>query len=259
MSAPDFVTVTEVSGDEVTSEQVERLMRRYSWAAEYCREKDILEVGCGTAQGAGLLASIGRFVAAGDYSYPMLKAAHDHYGRRIPFVQLQAERLPFRDSAFDVVLILEAIYYVHDTGQFLGECRRLLRAGGSLLIAIANKDLFDFNPSPHSTEYYGVVELEKILREHGFSAEFAGDTPVGSVSARQQLLRPAKAVAAKLGVIPQSMHGKKLLKRLVFGRLVTMPPEIGPSPAPHVAPTPLPRGVPDRAHKVLFCVARRLD
>jgi len=47
-----------------------------------------------------------------------------------------------------------------------------------LLIATAKKDLYDFNPSPHSYEYYGVVELNDLFARHGFEAEFFGDTHV---------------------------------------------------------------------------------
>ena len=69
------------------------------------------------------------------------------------------------------------------------------------------------------------------------------------------MLRPIKALAARSGLIPKSMAAKKLLKRLVFGRLVKMPAEITAETAPKIAPTPLRAGQPDRSHKVLFCAA----
>jgi hypothetical protein len=43
----DFIALTEISGDEVTAEQVERLARRYFWVGDYCHDKDVLEVACG--------------------------------------------------------------------------------------------------------------------------------------------------------------------------------------------------------------------
>lgn len=251
----DFLSLTEVSGDEVTAEQVERLARRYYWASDYCTGKDVLEVACGSAQGAGYLATVSRTVMAGDYSFSLLSIARRHYGRRLPLAQFEGGRLPFRHASFDVVIILEAIYYLPSVERFLTECRRVLRRGGTLLVASANKDLFDFNPSPRSTRYLGVVELGEVLQQHGFSAEFFGDTPMGTVSIRQRVLRPAKAVAARLGLIPKSMHGKKRLKRLVFGRLVPMPAELTAATAPRREPSRLPAGVPDRVHKVILCAA----
>jgi hypothetical protein len=75
------------------------------------------------------------------------------------------------------------------------------------------------------------------------------------VSLVQRVLRPIKAVAVKFNLIPDSMAGKKLLKRLVFGGLQKMPAEITADTAARVAPTPLSPGVADRAHKVLLCAA----
>ena len=251
----DFLSVSELAGDEVTAEQLERHARRYYWAGNYCHAKDVLEVACGTGQGVGYIASISRSVSAGDYSNRLLEIAHRHYGERFSFRQFDAHRIPFADESFDVLLIFEALYYLADADKFFRESRRVLRPGGHLLIATANKDLFDFNPSPFSTRYLGVVELAEALRRHGFTTEFFGDTPINGVSTRQRLLRPVKAAAARLGFIPKSMNGKKLLKRLVFGRLVTMPPEITAETGQYIDPTPLPTGTPDRKHKVIFCAA----
>lgn len=252
----DFVSLTEISGDDVTNEQVERLARRYYWAGEFCKGKDVLEVACGAGQGVGYLASLARSVTAGDYSEPLLEIARRHYGSRFTFQQFDAQQMPFSDNAFDVVLIFEALYYIPDVEKCFVECRRVLRPGGTLLIASANKDLFDFNPSPHSYRYLGVVELRQELGRHGFSTAFFGDTPVGSVSTRQRLLRPIKAFAARFGLIPKSMNAKKLLKRLVFGGLVKMPAEITVETAPRITPTPLPATAPDREHKVILCAAK---
>lgn len=252
----DFVSLTEISGDDVAAEQVERLARRYYWAGAYCAGKDVLEVACGTGQGLGYLASIAKSVVAGDYTPALLAKARAHYGSRFRFEQFDAQQMPFADDSSDVVMILEALYYVPDAHRFFAECRRVLRPGGVLLICTANKDLFDFTASPNSFRYLGVVELEAELAKHGFTTQFFGDTPVAKVSARQRVLRPVKAAASKLGLIPKSMNGKKLLKRLVFGGLVKMPHEIGADTAPRIAATPLTGGTPDREHKVIFCAAR---
>ncbi|MGE0160033.1 MAG: class I SAM-dependent methyltransferase [Gemmatimonadales bacterium] len=253
-SSLDYVTVTEVADDEVTREQIERMARRYSWAAPYCRGRRVLEVACGTAQGVGYLMSHAASFAAGDISWPLLSKAKAHYANRCPFVQFDAEFLPFAAGTFDVIIIFEAIYYLSRIDDFLAECRRVAPRG-TLLIATANKDLFDFNPSPHSHEYYGVVELDRLLRKHRFVPEFYGDTSVGKVSLRQRILRPAKATAARLRLIPRSMGAKKLLKRLVFGGLTKMPREIDPHVDAEARPLRLRHDVADSGHKVIFCAA----
>lgn len=251
-----FIAITELAGDEVSSEQVERICRRYYWAGDYCRGKDVLEVACGAGQGVGYLASLARSVEAGDYSKPILEVAQRHYGSRFSFKQFDAQSMPFEAGRFDVIIVFEALYYIPDVTRFFEECRRVLRPGGVLLIATANKDLFDFNPSPHSVRYLGVAELSQELERVGFRPAFFGDTPLGSVSLRQRLLRPVKKAAVALGLMPRTNDSKKFLKRLVFGKLVRMPAEIGARTGTRVAPAALPPGQPDRAHKVIFCAAR---
>ena len=254
-----FVAITEISGDEVTVEQVERMARRYYWAGDYCVDKDILEVGCGTGQGVGYLASAARSVTAGDYSDTLLEIARRHYDSRFEFRQFDAQAIPFPDDSFDIVMIFEALYYITDVHRFFAESRRVLRPGGTLLIATANKDLFDFNPSPHSCRYLGVGELESELAKYGYDIACYGDTPVTGVPWRQRVLRPVKALSARLGLIPRSMDSKKFLKRLVFGSLVPMPAEVTADTAPRVPPTPLAPGKADRVHKVIFCAAKLLS
>jgi SAM-dependent methyltransferase len=80
----------------------------------------------------------------------------------------------------DVIILFEAIYYLPSTERFVSECRRVLRYGGKVLIAIANKDLYDFNSSPYSYKYYGVVELKELFSKQGFTVEFYVNTPVNT-------------------------------------------------------------------------------
>ncbi len=71
----DFLSVTELAGDEVTQEQVDRLCNRYYWAGTYCEGKDVLEAACGTGQGLGYLAKRAKSLSAGDYTADILKIA----------------------------------------------------------------------------------------------------------------------------------------------------------------------------------------
>jgi SAM-dependent methyltransferase len=255
----DYLAVTELAGDEVSREQIERLCRRYYWAGGYCVGRDVAEVACGTGQGLGYLAALTKSLRGGDCSAEILAIARQHYENRVRLEHFDAQRLPYGERSLDVVVIFEAIYYLRSFERFLGECRRVLRLGGRLLIATANKDLFDFSPSPLSVRYYGVVELGETLARHGFSTEFFGDTSVDAVSWKQRVLRPVKKLLVASGFMPKSMAGKKLLKQLVFGGLVRMPAEITAGMVPYQPPTRLIAGEPDRRHKVILCAATRME
>jgi SAM-dependent methyltransferase len=250
----EFSEVTELAGTEISAEQLERMSHRYRWAAQYCRNKDVLEVGCGSGQGLGLLLQIASSVEAGDYSEKVLRIPRDHYGARIALREFDAQSLPCADASKDVIILFETIYYVPDAVRFVRECRRVLRPGGDVLIATANKDLSDFNPSPLSYKYYGTVELTELFLGEGFAVQLYGHLPVDVVSWRQKVLRPIKRLVVGLGLMPKTMKGKKLLKRLVFGRLVPMPAELKASDH-FTSPAELSATSPDRLHKVLYCRA----
>ncbi len=251
----DYTALTEVAGEEVSQEQVDRMVHRYAWAGRLCGGKDVLEVACGTGQGLAHLASVARSVRAGDVSPELVATARRVHGDAVPVEQLDAHRLPFADRSLDVVILFEALYYLRDPAAFVSECARVLRPGGKVLVATANKDLYDFNPSPHSHAYFGAVELPALFAPHGFTVRLLGDTPVDAVSVRQRVLRPVKKLVVSLGLMPRTMGGKKLLKRLVFGRMVAMPARLEIPADLDWKPTPLPAGMADRRHKVLLCEA----
>ncbi len=252
---PTYLDVTELAGEKITSEQLQRLCNRYYWASSYCKGKDVLEVACGSGPGLGYLLSLSKSLVAGDVSSDILKIARDHYGDSVNLQLFDACSMPFLDASFDVILIFEAIYYLPDPDKFVLECKRVLRPNGHLLIVTTNKDLYDFNPSPYSQKYFGVVELSKLLEKYGFHVDFLAGTSIKEVSLKQKLFRPIKKIASSLGLIPKTMHGKQWLKKIVFGELVSMPAEIDGTTMKYEPPKPITSDKPDTEHKIIYCAA----
>jgi len=250
----DFLDVTEVAGEPISAEQLERLNHRYDWAQTFCEGRDVVECACGTGPGLGLLARTALTLEAGDVSSAMVERVRAHYGSRIAMRRFDAQELPFPDNSKDVVVLFEAIYYLQDATRFIEECRRVLRPGGRVLIVTANKDLTDFNPSPYSHCYYGTVELTELFAHAGMRSELFGYLPIDQVSLRQRLLRPVKRAVVELGLMPRSMRGKRLLKRLVFGRPVSMPAEIEVHGGTLEPLAPLDSRVADMRHKVIYAI-----
>jgi ubiquinone/menaquinone biosynthesis C-methylase UbiE len=252
-----FVAVTEIAGEEISQEQLERMCERYYWSKKYCEGKDVIEGACGTGQGLGYLNDISASFKAFDVSEEVLEQPRKHYGDRIELTAADAMNMPYEDNSADSILLFEALYYVPDAKAFFKDAARVLRPGGHLLIVNANKDLFDFNPSPHSHEYHGTVELKTQLEASGFEIEeMAGGTPVEQLSLKQKILRPVKKIVVKFGLMPKTMAGKKLLKRLVFGSMVEMPAEITKDMCEYQAPTAIDASTPNSSYKVLYCAAK---
>jgi ubiquinone/menaquinone biosynthesis C-methylase UbiE len=253
--AVNFVDVTEIEGQRVSAEQLARTCHRYYWAAESATNRDVLEVACGSGPGLGLLKAVAKSVVAGDLSEAVLSSAKHTYGNALDLHLFDAETLPFSDLSFDILLMFEALYYVPRIDQFFVEAKRVLKPGGQLMIVTANKDLYDFTPSPYSTRYLGVVELTDELRAAGFSPEFFGHLDTRTVSHRQRLLRPFKLMASKLGLVPKTMHGKERLKKLFFGEMAVMPSDISKLNFTYQAAPKINAGQVDSVHKVIYCCA----
>lgn len=100
--------------------------------------RELLEVGCGRGGGADYLARKldPRRVVAVDLSPRAVGLCRRRFAHpRLSFEVGDAERLPFPDAAFDVVLNVESSHCYGRFDRFLAEVRRVLRPGGHFLYA----------------------------------------------------------------------------------------------------------------------------
>ena len=243
---------TDVAGEEATEVQRLRQYSRYLWAAEYCDGKTVVEVACGTGQGLAVLSDRARVVLGGDYSSDNLRRTRETYEDSVPLLRLDAHHLPLADGSVDVVLLLETLYFLPRPEAFVAEARRVLRPGGRLLISVINKDCWDFNPSPLYPRFFGMPELAQLLAQYGFAVTGFGAFPLDRPSARQRFFHPIKRLAIALHLIPRTVQARRLLKRLVFGKLVQLPREIRPGDAPYVQPVAETTDGPDTVHQVVL-------
>jgi SAM-dependent methyltransferase len=253
----EYSTVTELPGHGATAEQFSMLQTRYSLAAKLAKGKDVLELACGPGVGLGWLAQSARCVVAGDYDAALVQAAAAHYGSRVQVHQLDAQRLPFADASFDVILLLEAIYYLRAPDKFIVEAKRVLRKNGSIFICSANPERPDFNPSPFARGYYSASQLRDLLVAQEFSAELFAGYPLTSNGWRQRLLNPIRHVAVKLRLIPKTMAWKIRIKRLLFGSLTTIPPELTIREEDCKPIVSIDASRPVRDFKVIYAIGRR--
>jgi len=251
----DYSLLTEVPGSLASSEQITRMVTRYRFARDYCRGKDVLEVACGSGQGLGTLAKSARKVVGGDYMDNLLRRAQSHYGSRMPLVRLDAQSLPFGNETFDVVILYEAIYYLEDPGRFVAECKRILRPGGYVLLCQPNKSLPDFHPSPHSFRYFTPPELARLLTPLGPRASFFGDAPVDYTSLKSKVLSAVKKTIVRMNLMPRTLKGRERLKRIIYGELLPIPPEIETDRTAYAPPQPIAADHPDGQYRVLFAVS----
>jgi SAM-dependent methyltransferase len=115
--------------------------------------RDVLEVGCGAAQGARWLVTAGARVTAFDVSYGQLQEARrldTRSGTAVPrLVQADAQALPFRDRSFDVVAsAFGALPFVADSAGTMHEVARVLRPGGRFVFSVNHPTRWAFPDDP---------------------------------------------------------------------------------------------------------------
>jgi SAM-dependent methyltransferase len=144
-----------------------------------------IEVGVGSGRFAAPLG-----VAVG---VDPAKALLAHAARRgIRVARAVAESLPFREGAFDHVLIVTTICFVDDPAGMLAEARRVLRAGGAVCIGFVDRasalgrhylEHRDQSPFYRDAVFYSSDEVEALLRGAGFIDPVWVQTLFGPVDA----------------------------------------------------------------------------
>ncbi len=259
---PAFEDLTETAGLPLSNEAADMMVTRYALARDLAAGRRVLELGCGTGLGFGMLGSVARTLIGGDLSLALLRSGRRHYGGRYPFVRLSADQLPFRAGTFDLIVFFEASYYVPDADLAFREIARLLAPGGSVLFANANPQRRDFIRSPHSVHYHSADELRAALEQLGLtvrtSAAFPLD-PENRGGARRLVARGlgfARRTLEGLGLVPTTLRGRARLKRLVYGRQREAPPELTTHFGEVRVPQPVPPG-PVLGFKVLYVHGHR--
>jgi ubiquinone/menaquinone biosynthesis C-methylase UbiE len=98
----------------------------------------LLDMGCGAGHASFVAAQHVRETVAYDLSAQMLEvvasAASERQLDSLTTCQGYAERLPFDDASFDIVISRYSAHHWHDVGQALREVRRVLKPGGRMII-----------------------------------------------------------------------------------------------------------------------------
>lgn len=140
-----------------------------------CVERDgqrVLDVGCGAGNMVHHLARYGPVIGFDNHLKPLAVAR----ARGYVVGQGQGEAMPFPDGAFDIVAALDTIEHVQDEAAILGECARLVRPGG-LLVLTGPAFMFLWSQNDvvnHHYRRYTLGELRRKLAAHGLRVRRAG-------------------------------------------------------------------------------------
>lgn len=115
-------------------------------------DRDVLEIGCGSAPCARWLAAQGARAVASDLSGSMLRhaaALGRSTGVSVPLVQAGAERLPFGDATFDLACsAFGGVPFVAEPDRVMREVARVLRPGGRWVFSVNHPMRWMFSDDP---------------------------------------------------------------------------------------------------------------
>jgi ubiquinone/menaquinone biosynthesis C-methylase UbiE len=105
-------------------------------ATSFCRDREVLEIGCGTGMILKDIAPIARRAVGIDISPGMLEKAR---ARGLDVVEGSATALPFADESFDAAYSFKVLAHVEDIRTAMSEVSRVLRPGGIAALEFYNK------------------------------------------------------------------------------------------------------------------------
>lgn len=122
---------------EQRSDKARQLRDALESARLWQSPKNILDVGCGSALLLNALAAPNSNKVGCDFRIePFLRAGLDR--SRVTFVQADADRLPFRKKAFDLVICLAVIEEIMDWRMAIQAMAECVSPGGVLYVTMTN-------------------------------------------------------------------------------------------------------------------------
>jgi ubiquinone/menaquinone biosynthesis C-methylase UbiE len=137
----------------------------------------VLELGCGGGRSLGRLcdlASRGQ-VDAVDHSRAMIDMAARRNANRVSGGHLRLHTgpfspLPFQSNTFDRLLAVNVLYFFDKEGRDIGECHRMLKPGGRLVVYVTDRSTMSNWPfceqKTHRT--FDETDLRALLVQSGF-------------------------------------------------------------------------------------------
>ena len=129
--------------------------------------KTVLDAGCGAGLLTAALAKKGCDVTGADHSKPMideLKYTLEKAGAKANVLHENIKKLSLDDESMDAVILKDVLWLQFDPVKVLNECSRVLKPGGTLIIADSNRYLFDSEEEEEAfREKWYPISMENMM------------------------------------------------------------------------------------------------
>ena len=137
----------------------------------------VLDVGCGTGYGSAMVAPrVGEVVGVDLSGEAVERAKASNRLDNVRFVTMPATALDFPDGSFDTAYSVQVIEHIEDVKAHLAEVLRILRRGGSYVVATPNRLTYSPNGLHNAfhVREYDAGELEALLASYFAEVEITG-------------------------------------------------------------------------------------
>jgi ubiquinone/menaquinone biosynthesis C-methylase UbiE/glycosyltransferase involved in cell wall biosynthesis len=145
-------------------------VHRYLLAAEYAKDKDVLDIACGEGFGSGILANTAQSVVGVDIAADAIRHAATRYPRdNIRFRQGSCAEMPLDNNSIDLVVSFETIEHHDEHKAMMAEIKRVLRPEGILIISSPDKKEYSVLPNyrnPFHVKELFKEEFEDLIRAY---------------------------------------------------------------------------------------------
>lgn len=148
-------------------------LNRYNFAKNYCIDKDILDIACGTGYGSYGISSVANSVVGVDVSEQAIEFARNNFVREnLAFEKNNCLEIKFEDK-FGVVISFETIEHLDKNSRqiFLSLIHKSLKKDGLFIISTPNKRV----TSPYTVKplnQFHIMEFTKNQLEEELSELF---------------------------------------------------------------------------------------
>ena len=154
----------------VFNEAMVEHLHRYAIAAEYVKDKIVLDIASGEGYGSSLLSKNANTVTGIDIDSKTVSDASKKYSKsNLKFIQGKAEEIPAPDSSFDVVVSFETLEHSNEHEKILSEIKRVIKPCGLLIISTPEKKYYADLPGSHNSFHLKEVyehEFINLLKNH---------------------------------------------------------------------------------------------
>jgi ubiquinone/menaquinone biosynthesis C-methylase UbiE len=110
--------------------------------------KTVGDIGCGYGLFSEKLAKDAKMVYGGDIRGDVVDSIKNVERKNLKFVQMDAQKLPFKDNTFDVLVYKDVLEHIKNDKKVISEARRVLKKNGIVIFSVPNNELPDHYDFP---------------------------------------------------------------------------------------------------------------